>query len=36
MMVLEYQGNALFVYGVAPVEQLEDFASQLTLLIEKE
>lgn len=36
MMVFEYEGNALFVYGVAPVEQLEDFASQLTLLIEKE
>jgi hypothetical protein len=36
MMVLEYQGNALFLYGVAPVEVLEDFASQLTLLIETE
>ncbi len=35
MMVLEYQGNALFVYGVAPIQQLEDFASQLTLLIER-
>jgi hypothetical protein len=32
---LEYQSNALFVYGVAPLQQLEDFASQLTLLIEK-
>jgi hypothetical protein len=36
MMVLEYDSNALFVYGVAPKEQLEDFASQLTLLLEKE
>jgi hypothetical protein len=35
MMILEYQSNALFVYGVAPLQQLEDFASQLTLLIEK-
>ncbi|MFY9304815.1 MAG: DUF4245 family protein [Rhodoluna sp.] len=35
MMVLDYQGNAVFVYGVAPIQQLEDFASQLTLLIEK-
>ena len=33
-MFLEYQGNALFVYGVAPIQQLEDFASQLTLSIE--
>lgn len=33
MMVLEYQGNALFVYGVSPKQQLEDFASQLTLSI---
>jgi len=36
MLVLEYRENALFVYGVAPVEQLEDFASQLTVLIETE
>lgn len=35
MMVLEYQANAIFVYGVAPSQQLEDFASQLTVLIEK-
>jgi hypothetical protein len=30
MMVLEYQDQAVFVYGVAPKEALEDFASQLT------
>jgi hypothetical protein len=34
MMVLEYDNNAVFVYGVANKQQLEDFASQLTLLIE--
>ena len=34
MMVLEYQDQAVFVYGVAPKNQLEDFASQLTLSIE--
>jgi hypothetical protein len=34
MMVLEYDNNAVFVYGVAPVEVLEDFALQLTLQIE--
>ena len=35
MMVLEYENNALFVYGVALTEQLEDLASQLTLMIEE-
>jgi hypothetical protein len=34
MMVLEYDKNAVFVYGVAPTEVLEDFALQLTLQIE--
>jgi len=34
MMVLEYDNNAVFVYGVAPIEVLEDFALQLTLQIE--
>ena len=34
MMVLEYDNNALFVYGVAPTAQLEDLAAQLTLMIE--
>jgi hypothetical protein len=34
MMVLEYQDQAVFVYGVASTKQLEDFASQLTLAIE--
>jgi len=34
MMVLEYDKNAVFVYGVAPIEVLEDFALQLTLQIE--
>jgi len=34
MMVLQYAKNAVFVYGVAPTEVLEDFALQLTLQIE--
>jgi hypothetical protein len=34
MMVLEYGENAVFVYGVAPTEALEDLALQLTLQIE--
>ena len=34
MMVLENDKNAVFVYGVAPIEVLEDFALQLTLQIE--
>jgi hypothetical protein len=34
MMVLEYDKNAVFVYGVAPTEVLEDLALQLTLQIE--
>jgi hypothetical protein len=34
MMVLEYQDQVVFVYGVASTKQLEDFASQLTLAIE--
>jgi hypothetical protein len=33
-MLLEYQNNAVLVYGVAPKQQLEDFAEQLSLLIE--
>jgi hypothetical protein len=33
MMVLEYQDQAVFVYGVAPKEALEDFASQLTRVL---
>jgi hypothetical protein len=35
MMVLEYQDNAVFVYGVAPRAALEDLASQLGVLIEQ-
>jgi hypothetical protein len=35
VMVLEYENNALFVYGVAPTLQLEDLASQLTSMIEE-
>ena len=34
LMVLEYDSNAVLVYGVAPREQLEEFATQLSLLIE--
>ncbi len=34
LMVLEYDTNAVLVYGVAPRQQLEDFATQLSLLIE--
>ena len=34
LMVLEYDSNAVLVYGVAPRLQLEDFATQLSLLIE--
>ena len=34
MMVLEYENNAVFVYGVAPRANLEDFASQLGTLID--
>jgi hypothetical protein len=33
-MVLEYDSNAVLVYGVAPRRQLEEFATQLSLLIE--
>ena len=33
-MVLEYDKNAVFVYGVAPTEVFEDFALKLTLQIE--
>jgi len=36
LMVLEYENNAVFVYGVAPTKQLEDFALQLTFQIEQE
>jgi hypothetical protein len=34
MMVLEYEKNAVFVYGVAPRANLEDFASSLGTLID--
>lgn len=34
LMVLEYGNNAVLVYGVAPRQQLEEFAKQLSLLIE--
>ena len=34
MMVLEYENNAVFVYGVAPRANLEDLASQLGALID--
>ena len=33
-MVLEYENNAVFVYGVAPSANLEDFAAQLGTLID--
>jgi hypothetical protein len=36
MMVLEYGENAVFVYGVAPTEALEDLALQLTLQIDEQ
>jgi hypothetical protein len=34
MMVLEYEDQAIFIYGVAQKQQLEDLANQLTLSIE--
>jgi hypothetical protein len=34
LMLLEYENNAVLVYGVAPRFQLEEFATQLSLLIE--
>jgi hypothetical protein len=34
LMVLEYDSNAVLVYGVAPRQQLEEFAHQLSLLVE--
>jgi hypothetical protein len=34
LMLLEYGTNAVLVYGVAQKQQLEDFATQLSLLIE--
>lgn len=34
LMVLEYANNAVLVYGVAPRQQLNDFAEQLSLQIE--
>jgi len=34
LMVLEYENNAVFVYGVAPTANLEDFAVQLGTLID--
>lgn len=36
IMLLEYGNNAVLVYGVAPSQQLEDFAEQLALMIETE
>lgn len=36
LLYLEYDNNAVFVYGVAPRQTLEDFASQLSLLIDQE
>jgi hypothetical protein len=33
LMLYEYEGNAIFVYGVASKEILEDFAAQLTRLV---
>jgi hypothetical protein len=35
MLVLEYENNAVFVYGVAPQAALEDLASQLGSLIDE-
>jgi hypothetical protein len=35
MMVLEYENNAVFVYGVAPQALLEDLASKLGVLIDE-
>jgi hypothetical protein len=35
MMVLEYENNAVLVYGVAPQASLEDLASQLGVLIDE-
>jgi len=35
MLVLEYENNAVFVYGVAPKDMLEDLASQLGVLIDE-
>ncbi|MFM1995172.1 MAG: hypothetical protein RLZZ610_689 [Actinomycetota bacterium] len=35
LMLLEYENNAVFVYGVAPRQQLEDFALQLTLQVDQ-
>jgi hypothetical protein len=32
---LEYENNAVFVYGVAPQALLEDLASQLGALIDE-
>jgi len=34
LMVLEYENNAVFVYGVAPSANLKDFAAQLGTLID--
>lgn len=34
LMVLKYDSNTVLVYGVAPRQQLEEFAKQLSLLIE--
>lgn len=36
IMLLEYSNNAVLVYGVAPRQQLEDFAEQLASMIETE
>jgi hypothetical protein len=34
MMVLQHKDQAVFVYGVSSKQQLEDFASQITLALE--
>lgn len=34
LIYFEYDDNAVFVYGVSPKQTLEDFASQISLLIE--
>lgn len=35
LMFLEYEDNAVFVYGVAPKQILEDLASQISTLIDQ-
>lgn len=36
LLMLEYESDAIFVYGVAPVEMVQDLARQLTLNISSE